>query len=369
MFFSWENLLEKYPKYKNVKLLIALTERNVGKTYDTYQVAIKESLKPNAKLLCLRNTDKELQKMKSDFKARFKGQFIVDGDFIYNVEKFYLTQDGEKIESYKKKDLVGYFGAINTYTNYKSVEAKYINMVFYEEFNEDTIIGKQIYPKFINILKTFERFNDIKIYMLGNKDACDSDYFINWDIPANNTNENLISEVKTREGEIIGVCFDLCANEFKALANSQTLANKLAMLDQRTALYAQGFYLKGHSNRVVNFKYLAPSFVPKYRLAIDETTFLIGTFSGGWAITSPWNYQTSEIVTEKMDINQLKSYSLDLYGNLLNETSILDNDTHLLLQEFIFKREKNNLLFYDSYDTKALIKDCIFRYSSVIMSS
>lgn len=369
MFFSWENLLNKYPKYKNTPLLVALTERNVGKTYDTYQVAIKQSLKPNAKLLCLRNTDKELQKMKNDFRARFKSEFIVDGDFIYNTEKFYITQEGEKVETYRKKDLVGYFAAINTYTNYKSVEAKHINMVFYEEFNEDTIIGKQIYPKFINILKTFERFNDIKVYMLGNKDACDSDYFVNWDIPANNTNENLISEIRSRDGEIIGVCFDLCKKEFEALNNNQTLANKLAMLDQRTALYANGFYLKGHSNRVVNFKYLAPSFNPKFRLAIDENLFLIGVFEKGWAIASPWNYQTSEEVTNKIDTTNLKTYSLDLYANLLAETSILDEDTHLILQEFIFKKEKNNLLYYDSYDTKALIKDCIYRYSKVIMTT
>lgn len=365
MFFSWNNIFKKWPAYKKCKLLIALTERNVGKTYDTYKRAQKISLRPNAKLLCLRNTDKELQKMKSDFKARFKGVYICDGDFIYNVEKYFINKDGEKIEAFRKKDLVGYFAAINTYTNYKSIEAKDINFIFYEEFNEDTIIGKQIYPKFINILKTFERFNQVTVYMLGNKDAFDSDYFINWDIKPNATTETIVSEIKTKNGQLIGACFDMSASEFEGLNNSETLANQLAMLDQRTAGYAQGFYLKGHSNRVLNFKYIAPSFVPKFVLAIDEDNLLIGQFNKGWAIISPWNFSQ---FNDQFNINDLKFYALDLYGNIRKEVRILDQDAHEILQEFIYKREKNNLLYYDSYDTKLLIKDCIYRYGSLIMN-
>lgn len=363
MFFNWDNLFQKYPQYKNLKLFCILAPRNCGKSYSTYEKAVRDSLKPNAKLLCLRNTDKELQKMKSDFKARFKGTFVCDGDFIYNVEKIFINQDGEKIETYKKKDLVGYFAAINTYTNYKSIEAKDINMVFYEEFNEDTIIGKQIYPKFINILKTFERFNEVQVFMLGNKDAFDSDYFINWDITPNSTNETVITEIKSKLGSVLGVCFDFSYSEFAGLNNDQTLADQLAMLDQRTANYAQGFYLKGHSNRVLNFKYIAPTFTPKFVLSIDEDNFLIGVFGSGWAIISPWNFTQFK---SDFDITNLKFYGLDLYSNIRKEVSILDNDTHLVLQEFIFKREKSNQLFYDSYDTKLLIKDCIFRYSKVL---
>lgn len=358
MFFSWKWLDKKYPKYKNVKLKLVVAPRNCGKSYDSYKVLEKESLTPTNKALFLRNTDNELKTMKNDFKARFKDKFIVQGDFIYNVKYVKIKTDGEEIEVAKKDELVGYFAAINTYTNYKSVEAKDINYIFYEEFNEDSSIGKNIYTKFINILKTFERFNKVKLLMVGNKDAFDSDFFINWDITPNFGTQDLITEIYTFDGKnLIGCCYDLTEENFKDLDNASTLANQLAMLDNRTKQYALGFYLKQHNRRVISFKYLKEDFIPNFSIAIDENVFLLGqNQKGEYILLSPWNWK------EVFDNTNYPIYSFDLYSGLLRQAKILDTENQNRLIEFIYKNEKIENLFYDSYDTRQLIKDLIFVY-------
>lgn len=359
MFFTWDWLFKKYPKYKNLYLHMVIAPRNCGKSYDTYKVLQRESLQLHKKALFLRNTDNELKIMKNDFKARFKDKYIVQGNHIFNVEYIKIkNSDNEEIEIPKKKDHVGYFASINTFTNYKSVEAKDINYIFYEEFNEDTSIGKNIYPKFINIFKTFQRFNQVTFLMVGNKDAFDSDFFVNWDIIPSFENEDKVTEILSYdEKRLLGVCYDLCEENFKDLGNDKTLANELAMLDKRTRRYALGFYMKEHNRRVINYKHLKVDFKPSFTLAIDEQRFLFGYNQYKQAILlSPWNWEDDFIV------DNLNTYSFDLYSGLLKGAKILDTENQNTLIEFIYKMEKQEGLFYDSYDSRQLIKDLIFMY-------
>ena len=351
-FFNWNELFEKYKKYKNVLLHIILTERNVGKTYATYaDMDEKNIFIENRKGLIFRNTDKELVQTKRDFANRYKNKLIVQGDFIYDIKWETLTKDGEEINVPHKNKVVGYFASINNYINYKSIEAKDIVYIMYEEFNEDTVIGRNIYFKFINILKTFERFNKLeRVVMLGNKDGFDSDYFVNWNIlPSDEPSKNQITEIKDDQG-IIGVVYDFGSQEFKNLKNKQTLSNRLAAFDARTNNYANGSYLKEHSKRVINCKLIIPTFKPDFYISIKENRFIFGNFENGSAILSPWNYDQSL---------ELINYSFDVQSALIGDSIILEQDDHVELMDFLFKKERANELYYDSYDSRSDFRNLI----------
>lgn len=357
-FFSWYKLFKKYPQYKDKVLQCLITERNTGKTFGTFEYTAANGFTPQDKVLFLRNTDTELKKSKQDFNNRFKNKFLCRGDFIYKCEPKKITEDGEQKTIYTTGDLVGYMASINNYINYKSLEAKDITYIIYEEFNEDTLIGRNIYFKFINIIKTFERFNKLKyIFMLGNRDGFDSDYFINWGIvPSQDANKSVITEIRDDIG-VIGVVYDLGHNEFTGLENNKTIGNRLANLDNRTANYIVGGYLKQHCIRVLNYKKLIPELIPKFYLAIGQDKYVLGNYQGSYAIVSPWNYsQTLNIPI----------YSFDILSGLMGSAAILDEAEHIELIEFIYKNERANNMYYDSYDTKNVIADLIFTHKKYI---
>lgn len=344
-FFNWKELLKLYPKYKNVLLHVVLTERNTGKSYGTYvDMDEKNIFTVDRKGLIFRNTDKELIQTKRDFANRYKNRLIVRGDFIYSIKWETVNRDGEEINIPHADDVVGYFASINNYINYKSIEAKNVVYIMYEEFNEDTVIGRNIYFKFINILKTFERFNKLeRVVMLGNKDGFDSDYFVNWNIlPSENPKKNKITEIRDDYG-LIGVVYDFGSEEFANLSNSKTLSNRLASFDARTNAYANAQYLKEHCKRVVNYKAIVPTFKAEFYISIEDNKFVFGRFEQGYAIVSPWNYDTSL---------ELINYSFDIASSLLHGSMILENDDHVELIDFLFKKEKANELYFDSYDSR-----------------
>lgn len=344
-YFNWKELFEKYPKYALVILQVILTERNTGKSFATYKdMEDRNIFIPNRKGLIFRNTDKELIQTKRDFANRFKNKLMVKGDFIYNIKWETITKDGEEINIPKMDEVVGYFASINNYINYKSIEAKDVVYIMYEEFNEDTVIGRNIYFKFINILKTFERFNKLeRIVMLGNKDGFDSDYFVNWDIlPSESPQENKISEIRDEYG-IIGVVYDFGSKEFANLNNKKTISNRLASFDARTNNYANGGFLKEHSKRVINFKSITPTFNPEFYISIGDAKFVFGRFEKGFAILSPWNFYCDK---------EMINYSFDIASSLINGSTILENDDHIELIDFLFKKEKANEVYYDSYDSR-----------------
>lgn len=351
-YFSWESIFKKYPKYKNCSIQCVLTERNTGKTYSTFEYLKKYGFTKENKVLYLRNTDTELRRSKSDFNARFKDELIVRGDFIYTIKKSKIKEDGEEKIINKVDEHVGYFASINNYINYKSLEAKDIKYIMYEEFNEDTSIGRQIYFKFINIIKTFERFNKLKyIFMLGNKDGFDSDYFVNWNIiPSINPKESIITPINDELGTF-GVVYDLGHNEFLTLKNNKTIGNRLAQLDNRTNNYIVGGYLKQHSQRVINYKKILEHLTPKFYLAIGDEKYMFGKCNEFFAILAPWN------INQHLEI---KAYSFDIMSGLSNGVFILENEEHVELVNYIFMLEKDNKLLYDSYDTKNVIANLIF---------
>ena len=350
MFFTWKNLYKFYPEMEAAPLNVVTTQRNVGKTTDTYKHILEEGgFTPNKKVLLLRNTEKELNIMARDFNARFSNKFICSGGFIYSLEKTILVnkKTGEETEKYTKNELVGYMAAVSIYTNYKSVEAQNVKYIVYEEFNENTAIGRNCYPNFINLITTFIRFSKVKIFMLGNRDGFVSDFYINWNIIPQPQN---ITDTIYKIGDV-GYWVEMGSQHFEDLNNNKTISHRLAMLDNRTAKYAEGGYLQNINNNVMNYKEILKNFSPLYYLMINEVRYIFGNFYikgiKKYAVVSPWNFKN------ELD---LKTYALDLVSRASRRAIIRDaedlNDfaTALLL---LLKEAK---IFVDSYDTLEQLK-------------
>ena len=350
MFFTWKNLYKFYPQMEKAPLNVVTTERNVGKTTDTYKHILElGGFTPNKKVLLLRNTEKELNIMARDFNARFSNKFICSGGFIYSLEKTTLVnkKTGEEIDKYNKNELVGYMAAVSIYTNYKSVEAKDVKFIVYEEFNENTSIGRNCYPNFINLITTFIRFSDVKIFMLGNRDGFVSDFYINWNIiPTMDTFNDTIYKV----GDV-GYWVEMGAQHFQDLNNNKTISNRLAMLDNRTAKYAQGGYLQNINNNVINYNEILKSFKPLYYLMFNECRYIFGNFFINgikkYAVISPWNFK------KELD---LKIYALDLVSRASRKAIIRDSEDLNDFATALLKLLKESLIYFDSYDTLEQLK-------------
>lgn len=346
-YFTWNAIFKKYPNLKDKELIAVCGPRNIGKTTDTY-IYIKEigGFKENAKVAILRNTEKELITARQDFNNRFLNKYKCIGNSIYTMKKTYVTTEEGKVPIYQKDKHVGYMCAISTYTNLKSIEAKHVKFIIYEEFNEDTAIGRNIYPQFINIITTLIRFSKCKILMLGNKDGFMSDFYVNWNIIPQTKNDN---DVIYPIGDF-GVWIELGNKDYEDLGNNQQLFFKLAMLDNRTKTYLQGGYIHGLNPIVKNYEELKQKAKTLYYLAIDEQKYSFCKYDNNYCIISPWNidYQFND---------NLKTYNLDLMSRLLKESSILDEDDSIEIITNILMLIKKQCVYFDSYDTLQSFKD------------
>lgn len=346
-YFSWNAIFKKYPELKQKELIAVCGPRNIGKTTATYPYIEKlGGFKENAKVTILRNTEKELITARQDFNNRFLNKYKCIGSSIYTLKKTFIVVDNEKTPIYQKDKHVGYMAAISTYTNLKSIEAKNVKFIIYEEFNEDTAIGRNIYPQFINIITTLIRFSKCKIFMLGNKDGFMSDFYINWNIIPQLQNEN---DTLFNIGDF-GVWIELGNKDYADLGNSETLFYKLAMLDNRTKAYLLGGYIHGLNPIVKNYQELIKNAKPLYYLAIDEQKYAYCKYNNQYCILSPWNFDYNFN-------NNLKTYSIDLISRLLNESSILDDDDTVEILTNILTLIKKQVVFFDSYDTLQKFKD------------
>lgn len=344
-FFKWNNLWKKYPQYKDLQLQMVLAPRNIGKSTDTYELLKETAFTPQDKIVLMRNTDTELQTMKGDFNNRFAGKYKFSGDFIYQLKDIaeenktsYHKRRGAELKTLG--DVIGYGVAVSTYTKYKSIEAKDIKYIFYEEFNEDTALGRNIYANFINLITTLIRFSKTKILMLGNKDSFNNDFFVNWDIvPKENFEKDEIFEIKGANNKTIGVCYDLGTRQFDDLNNSTTLFYELGQMDNRTKNYIQGGYKHAINNAVKNYKSIITNFQHKFNFQIDTGTYALGKWNDVWAVLSPWNFE---------DMSKPR-YALTRRGNLSGIT--LKKDETNEIYEFLVKAFKQQKLIFDSYDT------------------
>lgn len=349
-FFKWETLIKTYPQLKNCPLTVVCGPRNIGKTTATYPFIKKQGgFTENAKVLILRNTDKEIQFARTDFNNRFKNIYQCQGNMIYSLKRQIIKKDDEEIEIFCKDKHIGYMAAISTYTNMKSAEAKDVKFIFYEEFNEDTSIGRNIYKAFINIITTFIRFSNVKMYMLGNKDGFMSDFYVNWNIiPQIQNDKDVVYPIL----DGVGYWIELGNEQFKDLGNQNQLFYKLAMADNRTKAYLEGGYLQGINPIVVNYKELIGKVELMYYLAVGENKYSFNRIKGtqNFAILSPWNFNFEFN-------NNVKTYSVDLISRLVADSKILDNKDLNEILTMLLIYIKRQQVYFDSYDTLEVFKN------------
>lgn len=345
-FFKWSELFKKYPQLKDRNLYAICGPRNIGKSYDTYEYTLKvrKGFTEKHKVAILRNSDQEAKMARQDFNSRFNEKMKCFGNMIFTLKKSFIWKDGEKFEIFSRDKHVGYLTAISTYTNMKSIEAKDIKTIIYEEFNEDTCIGRNIYPQFINIITTLIRFSDCTIFMLGNKDGYMSDYYVNWNIiPSENTEEDAIFNI----GDV-GYWIELGNKQFADLKNNETVFYKLAMMDNRTKNYLKGGYIHGISKQVMNYNDIIQDFKPIFYIAIQEQKYILGKHNNTYAILSPWNFGNNL---------ELRTYSLDLISRLLKESQIIEDEDVVEIVQFLLTHIKSGNIVFDSYDTLQKFKD------------
>lgn len=359
MFFSWKWLQEKYPEYKDLRLQVVVAPRNVGKSYATYQHILDQGgFTPTSKVLFIRNTDKEVKTMINDFKSRFN-QFVVKGSMIYEKKNEVMVnkKTGTEVPVEKAGELVGYFADISNYHNFKSMEAKDVKHIFYEEFNEAKQSVDHLYFKFINLIKTFSRFNNPFIYLLGNKDGFRNDFFVNWDIRLNDDPEtNLVQEITSATGRVIGVWYDLCIGNFKALKNDETTADLLASLDKETARYAAGGFKDPTTDIVLSYKRILPDLVVSHRFGISGYDVLFGKIKD----TDSYGLVRIENCdgTEFEHYNERKLIVLDSDSVYLQPNpTIPDTTTTIDFMKRLFFLITSRRLLFDSYELYDAIND------------
>lgn len=329
-----------------------MAPRNVGKSYATYEYILNTGgLTPERKALFLRNTDAQMKTMIADFKSRFS-QFMVAGTMIY--QKTYRTvvdkKTKEELIQEKKGELVGYFANVNNQHNFKSIEARDVKYIFYEEFNEDTSQARHMYFNFYNLIKTFSRFNDPEIILLGNKDAFRNDFFVHWNIEvSDNQDDDYIQEIRTDDGHLVGVWYDLHAKNFEGLKNNETTADLLASFDKKTRQFAQGGYKDPASKMVVNYKKLLPWFEPQVNLAYEDAIYCLGRIrdTNKYAIISDSCHKFETKKTLVLDINSV----------YLDGARMLDVEDIEEMRSMIFKLMYARRVYFDSYDTWELFKN------------
>lgn len=296
--------------------------------------------------------------MINDFKSRLP-QFTVKGGMIYEKkqEELINKKTGKEVPVEKCGELVGYFADIANYHNYKSLEAKDVKHIFYEEFNEANYNKvTELYFKFINVLKTFSRFNNPWIYMLGNKDSNRNDFYVNWDIRVNDdTKGNMIQEITSNSGKLVGVWYDLGSDNFEDLKNSETTADELASLDKKTARYAQGGYKDDTALTVMSYKRIIDDFEYKMRLGIQGYDLLYGKIKDTecYAMIRCLNLDNTHLEP----FTKKKLITVDALSVYLDTApKIMDYDTAIEFCKHLFLLISNNRLIFDSYELMDVIK-------------
>ena len=90
-YFNIENYIDHYntqfKKKSKSKILVVNAVRNIGKSYSTWKYAEKHSLKPNKKLVYMRNQEEQIKFVVKDFNNMFHNKYLATSKKIYKLEK------------------------------------------------------------------------------------------------------------------------------------------------------------------------------------------------------------------------------------------------------------------------------------------
>lgn len=336
----------EYDKYSCIVCINAI--RNIGKTTSTLNT-VMPWITEDCKVAFIRNSEEQLKTFRSDFNNRFAGRFMISANCIYNViEVISKNKDGEDVITYKKNKLVGYCGSLSAYTKIKSIEAANIRYVIFDEYNEDGLYIRDIYTKFINMLKTLSRFNQVCCIMLGNRDTPNNEFMVKWGvIPVDSVFEDDWCFKFSNRGWFI----ELGSKQFDNLGNDDTLANELAQFDKDTTRYLQGGYAAKSYMQVVPYrKIIHDTFNPLFKIAMKNEIYAFGEFNH-YKIGAAYALVEEQIALDKATEENLVTYSLDSASYQTTETKMNTKESIYNILEKLLRLHKKKLLYYDTFNS------------------
>lgn len=333
-------------------LVFLSSPRNIGKSYSSWKLADECYLKPNARTVYMRITDKQLEKPRREFKAKFKGKYHLSGDVIYNVieETLENNKTGEVTIRYIPNEIVGYFCSINNYTNDKSNEFENVKFIFIDEIIEDTNAIVGIYAKIQNLMTTIMRLKkDVLFLLVANRDTANNDFMVKWGIEPREE-EDYYDDVIYQVSNRMFYC-ELGDKWYVGMGNQDTLFHEFAQFDNNAKRQLSGGYLKDFSRQIKNFeKWGKPTFKPILAVTFDEHKIYFGS-----CIFE--NTQSFFLVSDD-DFSDLSvpSYALNNIAGMNKNTNLIEKDDIDDIISLLFFKIRNQQIFYNSFDTFNIIK-------------
>lgn len=360
-YFDIEKVLDKYDiDWESDSCIVCVNGiRNIGKTTNALNWLLP-MVSNRQKIGFIRNTDEQLKSFKQDFNARYAGQYMISGVMVWSLRKV-VTVDKEDNEviSYVKEFHIGYCASISTYTKIKSIEAANIRFILMDEYNEADLIIRNIYVKWINMVKTLSRFNKVFVLMLGNRDTPNNEFMVKWGvIPSRTLFEDDIYVKFSDRGHFI----ELGSKQFENLGNDKTLVNELAQFDKDSKRYLEGGYASKFAFQVVPYdKIIKNSFNPFFKFAIKGTILAFGEFNH-WEKGKSYCLVSDLDAVEKATQENLQTYSLDSLSYQIKESKLNTSDSIYGMTLKLFREHKRGKLYYDSFD---ILQDIIDKMTMI----
>lgn len=353
-FFNFSECIKKHniPFYDKSCCLFLLGERNCGKTTSPIYEFMNQASETNKILIC-RNTKEQLKISVQDFNVRFAGKFQVYGGMIWKLQTVVaLDKNKEEYEVFKRTECVGYVADLNNYHNYKSVQAKDVKLIFFDEVIQLDGISN-FYEKLVNLFMTFVRFNQTSILLIGNRDSPNNELMVNWDITP--------KQEAPKEDEVVNVkdniwFVNLGTEQFKDLYNQSNephIIKSLASLNTTTDSYInEGGYLQDFSMMVINYNSnMASTFDAYYLITYKEKEAVVGTFGEDKLAICI----SLDAVKKAKDLG-LKVIPIDTMGFLVCDSEIMDEEyTDKILRRLLLEYKKKNL-YFDSFEVLEWMK-------------
>lgn len=346
-FFNFNEFLAKHniDFWNKSTLLCLVGERNVGKTTSPL-TEMMERASPENKILIIRITQQQLKMQIQDFNNRFKGKYTIIGGMVYSLKpyaQYNKVLDQDEI-SYKRDQVVGYVGDINNYQNYKSVEAKDVKMIFFDECIQLQLIPF-FYEKLMNMLMTFARFNNPSILLVGNRDTPNNEFMVNWEIEPKESapEEDLVYNFDEN-------CYyvDLGYKQFEDLYKDQKhIVKVLSKYNQQTDLFMnQGGYLNKIALNVLPYnKRIKDTFNPKFLITFGKRQAALGTFEDGKCVVC-----INQDAIAKANAEKLMTIPLDSEGYLNADSELIDNEAQKKIISLLLLEYKKQNIFCDSFE-------------------
>lgn len=365
-FFDFEqlckSLIEKYnfDWINEAHTIFLICERNRGKTTSPLNYMLKNCT-DKKRFIWGRLNKEQTKSFIQDFNNRseYYGKFIIKRNAFYNariiIQKDKDDNEFESVISYGLP--IGHVVDLNNQVNLKSVSGENIRYFIIDEVVQDPPI-KGLYGKFINLAKTFERFNKVSFLLISNRDTPNNEFLVNWGVDP------------TKEAPIYNriefptprTCYiDMGTKQFEKLKEKYglTMVEELASTNEMTDNYLnKGGFLKHFNMNILNYnKHIKDTFDPKFLLTFGEDDFAFGTFIKDGSLKSCICI-SSDAIKKAVDQN-LVTICIDNFG-LFNYRSInIDKDDIDNLFELIIYDIKQNNLYADNFDILEYLKKTI----------